>query len=118
MRFCESASTQMGATPLDTPGHLRHELSAHAILFEVGQRIVGEGIVTYAPHHEHIRAEARGGDGLVRALAATAHGEFIGHQGLTSLGDRVSVGNKVHHAGADNCDFHSIASVLIQGATV
>ena len=50
-----------------------HAADVDAAGLELGQRHIGEAVATDAADHGHLRAGARGGQRLVRALAAGAH---------------------------------------------
>ena len=92
------------------------ELERDARLAEPRERLVGEHVPPDGRDHRHVRAEARAGDCLVRALSPGNAGERRAADGLARVGEVVDLRDEIEVDGADDDDPWSHAAIVRRSA--
>ena len=82
-----------------------------AVAAPQGQRIVAERVAAQGADKGDVGAGARSGDGLVRALAARAHGKAGAGDGLAHVGHMGGAEGQVGHVDAEDGDAALVMNV-------
>ncbi len=106
MVFSPASSTVISASPVGAPVHALHVTDVDAVVAQRREQEVAALVGPDAPDHRHVLPEARGGDGLVGALAAGVALRRAAEHGLAGRRQPPHADHEVDVEAADDADAH------------